>query len=133
MAEIMNAPVSARWSTHSQILGFFEQQSLFNAINFQLPPEIPNMDSLQHGFHDGIPGPQSREQHCLPDRDRGIHLPLGPGRIQPIQPDGMAAITTTETKARGSAMRASKPQARSPRATYPRARSTTEAASTWPA
>jgi prepilin-type N-terminal cleavage/methylation domain-containing protein/prepilin-type processing-associated H-X9-DG protein len=50
MTEIMNAPVYARWSTHSQILGFFEQTSLFNAINFQLPPEIPNMDSYNMGF-----------------------------------------------------------------------------------
>src|SRR5271157_1426984 len=39
MPEIMNAPVSARWSTHSQILGSFEQTNLFNAINFALPPE----------------------------------------------------------------------------------------------
>src|SRR5262249_32367025 len=34
MDEIMNAPVYARWSTHSQILGYFEQTPLFNAINF---------------------------------------------------------------------------------------------------
>jgi prepilin-type processing-associated H-X9-DG protein len=50
MANIMNAPVSARWSTHSQILGYFEQTVLFNAINFSLPPEIPNMDSYNMGF-----------------------------------------------------------------------------------
>jgi prepilin-type N-terminal cleavage/methylation domain-containing protein/prepilin-type processing-associated H-X9-DG protein len=50
MDEIMNAPVSARWSTHSQILGYMEQTSLFNAINFYLPPEIPNMDSYNMGF-----------------------------------------------------------------------------------
>jgi prepilin-type processing-associated H-X9-DG protein len=46
----MNAPVAARWSTHSQILGYMEQTSLFNAINFYLPPEIPNMDSYNMGF-----------------------------------------------------------------------------------
>ncbi len=50
MDEIMTAPVYARWSTHSQILGFFEQTSLFNATNFMLPPEIPNMDSYNMGF-----------------------------------------------------------------------------------
>jgi prepilin-type N-terminal cleavage/methylation domain-containing protein len=50
MTEIMNAPVQARWSTHSQILPYIEQASLFNATNFNLPPEIPNMDSYNMGF-----------------------------------------------------------------------------------
>src|SRR6516225_10697695 len=50
MDEIMNAPVYARWSTHSQVLGFFEQTPLFNAINFNLPPETPFMDSNNMGF-----------------------------------------------------------------------------------
>jgi prepilin-type N-terminal cleavage/methylation domain-containing protein/prepilin-type processing-associated H-X9-DG protein len=44
------APVYARWSTHSQILGFFEQTVLFNAINFSLPPETPFMDNYNMGF-----------------------------------------------------------------------------------
>jgi prepilin-type N-terminal cleavage/methylation domain-containing protein/prepilin-type processing-associated H-X9-DG protein len=44
------APVYARWSTHSQILGFYEQQPLFNAINFNLPPETPFMDNYNMGF-----------------------------------------------------------------------------------
>jgi len=44
------APVYARWSTHSQILGFFEQTPLFNAINFNLPPESPFMDNYNMGF-----------------------------------------------------------------------------------
>jgi prepilin-type N-terminal cleavage/methylation domain-containing protein/prepilin-type processing-associated H-X9-DG protein len=44
------APVYARWSTHSQMLGFFEQTPLFNAINFMLPPETPFMDSYNMGF-----------------------------------------------------------------------------------
>jgi prepilin-type N-terminal cleavage/methylation domain-containing protein len=50
MDEIPSAPVYARWSTHSQILGFFEQMPLFNAINFNLPPETPFMDSYSMGF-----------------------------------------------------------------------------------
>jgi len=48
--EIPMAPVYARWSTHSQILAFFEQTPLFNAINFNLPPETPFMDSYGMGF-----------------------------------------------------------------------------------
>jgi prepilin-type N-terminal cleavage/methylation domain-containing protein len=49
-AILPNAPVYARWSTHSQILAFFEQTPLFNAINFFLPPETPFMDSYNMGF-----------------------------------------------------------------------------------
>ena len=48
--EIPMAPVYARWSTHSQILAFFEQAPLFNAINFNLPPETPFMDNYSMGF-----------------------------------------------------------------------------------
>jgi prepilin-type N-terminal cleavage/methylation domain-containing protein/prepilin-type processing-associated H-X9-DG protein len=50
MPEIMTAPTYGRWSTHSQALGFFEQTSLFNAINFNLPPETPFMDNYNMGF-----------------------------------------------------------------------------------
>jgi prepilin-type N-terminal cleavage/methylation domain-containing protein/prepilin-type processing-associated H-X9-DG protein len=48
--EIPMAPVYARWSTHSQVLGFYEQTPLFNAINFNLPPETPFMDNYNMGF-----------------------------------------------------------------------------------
>jgi prepilin-type N-terminal cleavage/methylation domain-containing protein/prepilin-type processing-associated H-X9-DG protein len=48
--EIPMAPVYARWSTHSQLLGYFEQSPLFSAINFNLPPETPFMDSNNMGF-----------------------------------------------------------------------------------
>jgi prepilin-type N-terminal cleavage/methylation domain-containing protein/prepilin-type processing-associated H-X9-DG protein len=36
-------PVYARWSVNSQLLMFLEQGTLFNAINFNLPPETPGM------------------------------------------------------------------------------------------
>ncbi len=36
-------PVYARWSAQSQLLLFLEQGNLFNAINFDLPPETPGM------------------------------------------------------------------------------------------
>ena len=36
-------PVYPRWSAHSQLLMFIEQGSLFNSINFNLPPETPGM------------------------------------------------------------------------------------------
>ena len=49
-AIIPMAPVYARWSSHSQILGFFEQTPLFNSINFNMPPETPFMDSYGMGF-----------------------------------------------------------------------------------
>src|SRR6478735_1454013 len=34
-------PVYARWSAHSQLLIYLEQGTLFNSINFALPPETP--------------------------------------------------------------------------------------------
>jgi prepilin-type N-terminal cleavage/methylation domain-containing protein len=33
----------SRWSIHSQILPFLEQEALFNNINFNFPPETPGM------------------------------------------------------------------------------------------
>jgi prepilin-type N-terminal cleavage/methylation domain-containing protein len=50
MTEVPTAPIYARWSTHSQLLMFFEQNPLSNAINFNLPPETPFMDSYNMGF-----------------------------------------------------------------------------------
>jgi prepilin-type N-terminal cleavage/methylation domain-containing protein/prepilin-type processing-associated H-X9-DG protein len=38
-------PVYARWSTHSQILPYLEQDNLYKSINFQFPPETPDMST----------------------------------------------------------------------------------------
>ena len=40
---VPGTPVYARWSANSQVLMFLEQGNLFNAINFNLPPETPGM------------------------------------------------------------------------------------------
>jgi prepilin-type N-terminal cleavage/methylation domain-containing protein/prepilin-type processing-associated H-X9-DG protein len=50
MDEIPMAPVYARWSTHSQFLPQLEQGPLFNATNFNLPPETPSLDTYNMGF-----------------------------------------------------------------------------------
>jgi prepilin-type N-terminal cleavage/methylation domain-containing protein/prepilin-type processing-associated H-X9-DG protein len=42
-ASIPGTPVYARWSCNSQLLMFLEQGTLFNSINFDLPPETPGM------------------------------------------------------------------------------------------
>jgi hypothetical protein len=39
--------VYARWSTHSQLLPLLEQKPLYDSINFDLPPELPDI---------GVPG-----------------------------------------------------------------------------
>jgi prepilin-type N-terminal cleavage/methylation domain-containing protein len=57
MAVIPMAPTYARWSTHSQILGFMEQMTLFNAINFMLPPEMPSLDNYNMGFYPAFQDP----------------------------------------------------------------------------
>jgi prepilin-type N-terminal cleavage/methylation domain-containing protein/prepilin-type processing-associated H-X9-DG protein len=45
-----DAPMYARWSAHSQLLPYFEQTPLYNAINFALPPEVPQIGSMGMGF-----------------------------------------------------------------------------------
>jgi prepilin-type N-terminal cleavage/methylation domain-containing protein len=40
------APVYARWSVHSQLLPFIEQDNLFKSIDFNLPPETPGMEGV---------------------------------------------------------------------------------------
>jgi prepilin-type N-terminal cleavage/methylation domain-containing protein/prepilin-type processing-associated H-X9-DG protein len=42
-AVLPGTPVYARWSANSQLLMFLEQGNLFNATNFNLPPETPGM------------------------------------------------------------------------------------------
>ncbi len=42
-ATLPGTPVYARWSVNSQLLIYLEQGNLFNAINFNLPPETPGM------------------------------------------------------------------------------------------
>src|SRR5438270_10971539 len=40
------APAYARWSVHSQLLGYMEEQSLASAINFKFAPETPGMGGV---------------------------------------------------------------------------------------
>lgn len=44
-----NAPVWARWSTHAMILPYLEQQNVYNAINFNFPPNTGDMQCPQTG------------------------------------------------------------------------------------
>lgn len=60
-ASMPGTPVYARWSAHSQLLQFIEQGNLFNAINFDIPPETPGMagDVPFMPAFPGIPGPNA--------------------------------------------------------------------------
>ena len=40
------SPVYARWSVHSQLLPFIEQDPLYKSIDFSKPPETPGMGGL---------------------------------------------------------------------------------------
>jgi prepilin-type N-terminal cleavage/methylation domain-containing protein/prepilin-type processing-associated H-X9-DG protein len=42
-ATLPTAPVYARWSIHSQLLPFVEQDNLYRSIDFAFPPETPGM------------------------------------------------------------------------------------------
>jgi prepilin-type N-terminal cleavage/methylation domain-containing protein/prepilin-type processing-associated H-X9-DG protein len=46
MATVSGAPVYARWSAQTQLLGLMEQRPLFDAINFNLPPETPDVSMM---------------------------------------------------------------------------------------
>jgi prepilin-type N-terminal cleavage/methylation domain-containing protein len=43
------APGCARWSTHSQILPYIEQDNLYKALNFTRPPNTGDMQCPQTG------------------------------------------------------------------------------------
>jgi prepilin-type N-terminal cleavage/methylation domain-containing protein/prepilin-type processing-associated H-X9-DG protein len=42
-AAMPGVPVYARWSVHSQLLPYLEQDNLYKSINFDFPPETPGM------------------------------------------------------------------------------------------
>lgn len=42
-AAMPSAPVYARWSVHSQLLPYVEQDNLYKSIDFNFPPETPGM------------------------------------------------------------------------------------------
>jgi prepilin-type N-terminal cleavage/methylation domain-containing protein/prepilin-type processing-associated H-X9-DG protein len=50
MSVVPGAPVYARWSSHSQLLAFLEQKPLYEAINFNLPPETPDAGGMGMGM-----------------------------------------------------------------------------------
>src|SRR5207248_3867677 len=41
---VPSCPVYLRWSPHSQLLPYVEQQNLYNSIDFNFPPETPGME-----------------------------------------------------------------------------------------
>lgn len=43
---VAGAPVYARWSLHSQLLPFIEQDNLYRSIDFTFPPETPGMGGV---------------------------------------------------------------------------------------
>ncbi len=43
------APVYARWSVHSMILPYMDQQPLYNQLNFSTPPDTPGMGLVPPG------------------------------------------------------------------------------------
>ena len=130
MPEIMTAPTYGRWSTHSQALGFFGQTSLFNAINFNLPPETPFMDNYNMGFMPAFQDPNRENATVCRIAISAFICPSDPaGSASP--PGGTAATTISATRDRGSATPASRLPVRSPRAICLKGRFLTEAASTW--
>jgi prepilin-type N-terminal cleavage/methylation domain-containing protein/prepilin-type processing-associated H-X9-DG protein len=46
LSTLPTAAAYARWSVHSQILPYIEQDSLFKSIDFRFPPETPGMGGV---------------------------------------------------------------------------------------
>jgi prepilin-type N-terminal cleavage/methylation domain-containing protein/prepilin-type processing-associated H-X9-DG protein len=46
VASVPGAQGYARWSLHSQLLPYIEQDNLYKAINFNMPPETPGMEGV---------------------------------------------------------------------------------------
>jgi prepilin-type N-terminal cleavage/methylation domain-containing protein/prepilin-type processing-associated H-X9-DG protein len=47
---VPGAPVYARWSAHSRLLPYIEQDNLFKSIDFNFPPETPGMQGAVINF-----------------------------------------------------------------------------------
>ena len=45
-ASVPGAPVYARWSVHSQLLPYVEQDNLYKSIDLNFPPETPGMGGV---------------------------------------------------------------------------------------
>ena len=77
----------ARWSTHSQLLMYIEQGTLFNSINF-----MPGPGDARHGrrrrVHAAVPERQAAERDLLADPGGDLPLPLG--RLSPRR--GLARV-----------------------------------------
>jgi prepilin-type N-terminal cleavage/methylation domain-containing protein/prepilin-type processing-associated H-X9-DG protein len=46
MGKVAGVPVYPRWSIHSQLLPYLEQDNLYNSIDFTFPPETPGMGGV---------------------------------------------------------------------------------------
>jgi prepilin-type N-terminal cleavage/methylation domain-containing protein/prepilin-type processing-associated H-X9-DG protein len=46
IGKVPGVPIYARWSIHSQLLSYMEQNNLSNSINFDFPPETPGMGGV---------------------------------------------------------------------------------------
>ena len=133
MDEIPMAPVYARWSTHSQILGVLRTDAALQRDQFQSAAGNAVHGLVQHGLHAGIPGSEPREQHGLPDCGIGVLVPVGPGRRG--RPTGLERRQQLLRQRGIVALRLLSADAEHDRAglSAPGAACTTGAASTWPA
>src|SRR5262249_12408859 len=83
-ASVPGAPVYARWSMHSQLLPYLEQQNLYNSINFSFPPETPGMGGTVVNFMPAYQNPgRVNAEACR----TVVKLFLCPSDPAPLPPD----------------------------------------------
>lgn len=77
---VPGAKVYARWSVHSQILPFLEQQPLYNSIDFNFPPETPGMGSTLINFMPAYQNPNRENAAACRTAVKGFLCPSDPAQ-----------------------------------------------------
>jgi len=79
-------PVYPRWSVHSQILPFLEQQNLYQSIDFTWPPETPGMGNPVINFMPAWENPNRVNADASRTAVSGFICPSDPAGIDPSWP-----------------------------------------------
>jgi prepilin-type N-terminal cleavage/methylation domain-containing protein/prepilin-type processing-associated H-X9-DG protein len=83
IGKIPGCPVYPRWSPHSQLLPYVEQQNLYNSIDFNFPPETPGMEGPVINFMPAWQNP--KRENAMACRT------VVPGFLCPSDPAGQPA------------------------------------------
>jgi prepilin-type N-terminal cleavage/methylation domain-containing protein/prepilin-type processing-associated H-X9-DG protein len=75
---VPGAKVYARWSVHSQLLPFLEQEPLYRSIDFNFPPETPGMGNNLVNFMPAYQNPNRENAAACRTGVKGFLCPSDP-------------------------------------------------------